>query len=1094
MRKTTRFVFTLAAAVLLATSLTGCSAKLRMARHQRLGDKYFAAEEFPKAEVEYLIALRLDNTNPHAITRLADIYFQQGRFRRAYAFGLKASQLSTNDVELRVKMATLYLTAHKQKEAHDEAEWILAKSPTNSVAPEILVDSVTSGIELEQTKQRLASLAKQIGDTAPLEVANALMNYTVGDLKGSEASAKRALELDPKSASAYATLGTIYLVQQKIKDADAAFKNAADFSPMRSPRRLSYANFKVQTGDLAEGKRLIHEITEKAPDYLPAWIRDAEIALAEKRYTDCEGLLAQALARDTDNYEALLLQVRLRLVQGQADKAVAELDRMSALYERSPEVQYYLALAHLASDDMGKAAGDLNKALFLQPGYPDATLLLAQVNIQKGDSQTAISSLTDLISRRPGIDQAYLYLANAYIMEKNYDEALSTYSQMAKYFPKNPEVPLLTGSVLVLQEKNAEARKSFEKALQMAPNFTAAQEQLVNLDIGDGNYTAAFDRVNKMAEQDKGPNPQLLLAKIHIARAENLARQAAKTNPAVRKMGDVPAAQDDVNQAEAALLKAIQVDPNLTAGYLMLTDIYVSAGKAQAALDQLQSFVNKTNNAAAYMRMGVIYESITNYPAARDAYEKVIAVSPNSGAALNNLAYLYAERLHDNDKAYQMADRARQLSPHDPSTADTLGWIVYKRGDYARALALETESAAKLGALPEVQLHLGLAQYMSGNENAARTSLTQAASSTKDFPHKEEATQPLAILAIDPKTADAKTQADLEKRLQSEPNDPVAASRLVAIYERTGASDKAAKLYEQILKQNPQNGVIMGRLARIYAAQNDSARALDLAKQAHKILPDDAATTALLGRLVFQTGDYNYSANLLQDAVPRLPNQPEAMYDLAWAYYSIGRVTDAERAMQSASAALTGPRSDDAKWFLAMVAAAKSPTATTATQASQVLSANTNYVPAMMVLAEQAAQQGKADDAANLYERAIARYPLFLPAARNLAILYASHPGDDSKVFDLGMKARSAYPDDNELSRALGVLAYRKGDYSRAVQLLQESSANPNKDGELLYYLGMAHYQMKQKTQSKTELQSALTLNLPPKLADDARKALADQK
>jgi hypothetical protein len=40
----------------------------------------------------------------------------------------------------------------------------------------------------------------------------------------------------------------------------------------------------------------------------------------------------------------------------------------------------------------------------------------------------------------------------------------------------------------------------------------------------------------------------------------------------------------------------------------------------------------------------------------------------------------------------------------------------------------------------------------------------------------------------------------------------------------------------------------------------------------------------------------------------------------------------------------------------------------------------------------------------------------------------------------------------------------------------------------------MAHYQMKQKTQSKTELQNALSLNLPPKLAEDARKTLAELK
>jgi len=131
----------------------------------------------------------------------------------------------------------------------------------------------------------------------------------------------------------------------------------------------------------------------------------------------------------------------------------------------------------------------------------------------------------------------------------------------------------------------------------------------------------------------------------------------------------------------------------------------------------------------------MIYETMTNFPAAINAYEKVRALNSDSSAVLNNLAYLYSERLNDNDKAYQMADKARQLAPHDPATADTLGWIVYKRGDYARALALETESAAKLGGLPEVQLHLGLAQYMSGNESAARTALTLVANSKCWYRH-----------------------------------------------------------------------------------------------------------------------------------------------------------------------------------------------------------------------------------------------------------------------------------------------------------------------------------------------------------------------
>jgi tetratricopeptide (TPR) repeat protein len=1093
MRKTTQTLITLAAVALCATVLAGCSAKARMARHQRRADNYFAAGDYSKAEVEYLIALRLDGANPHNISRLGEIYYEQGRFRPAYGYISKASELTPNDIGLHVKLGTIYLNLHAAKQAAEQAALILDKSPTNGEGPDILAESVTSRTELEPAQKRLEKLSKQIGDTAPLELAFGILDFDAGDMKGAETALKRALTLNPKYAAAYYSLGNLYASQNKPKDADAAFKTAADLSPVRSSIRLSYANFKIQTGDLAEGKRLIEEITKQTPDYLPAWLRQAEIALAEKRFQDCEALLSQALARDTDNFEALLLRGRLFLVQGQGDKAVAQMDRMSALYDRSPTVFYNLALAHLALDDPAKAIADLNKALSLQPRYPEATVLLAQLNIKKGDPASAITSLTQLTRQQPNMVEAHLLLANAYLVQQNPDQALTVYTQMASLFPKNPQVPFLTGMILARQKKLAEARKEFEKALKMAPHSNIALEELVNLDITENEFKAALDRIDKDLDPKAVVARQLLSAKVHIARAQFLAAKETKNAAAPAKL-DVPTAQDDISQAETALLKAIEVEPNLPTSYLMLAQLYISTGKEQAALDRLNTLVSKTNNVVAYMQIGMIYDMLNNYPAARDAYEKLLTVNPNFGPALNNLSYVYSEHLGNLDKAYTLAEKCRQLAPRDPSIADTLGWILYKKGEYPRALGLVADSASQLPDQPEVQFHLGMVQYMMGDERPARIALQRAAGSPLDFAGKEEAGRRLAILALDAKTADAKTQADLEKRLHDQPDDPIAADRLAAIYERDGNLDNAAKTYEQTLKQNSQNAQIMGHLARIYLRLNDPEKALDKARQAHKLAPNDSAISCTLGRLVFQSGDYNWAASLLQEAAPKLPDQPDVQYDLAWSYYSVGRVNDAEKTMQDAAPALTASRLKDAKQFLAMLSAAKTPTPAAAAQAGQILSTNANYVPAIIVSAVQAEKQGKADDARNLYEKALARYPAFVPATRNLAILYAQRPGDEQKAYDLGVKARAAYPDDAELARSLGLLAYRRGDYARASQLLQESSQNLTPDGETLYYLGMAHYQLNQKSASKSELQRALSLNLESKLAEDARKTLAELK
>ena len=40
----------------------------------------------------------------------------------------------------------------------------------------------------------------------------------------------------------------------------------------------------------------------------------------------------------------------------------------------------------------------------------------------------------------------------------------------------------------------------------------------------------------------------------------------------------------------------------------------------------------------------MIQEQLKNFAAARDAYEKLLTVAPNSPLALNNLAVLYSEQ------------------------------------------------------------------------------------------------------------------------------------------------------------------------------------------------------------------------------------------------------------------------------------------------------------------------------------------------------------------------------------------------------------------------------------------------------------------
>src|SRR5262249_41520645 len=99
---------------------------------------------------------------------------------------------------------------------------------------------------------------------------------------------------------------------------------------------------------------------------------------------------------------------------------------------------------------------------------------------------------------------------------------------------------------------------------------------------------------------------------------------------------------------------------------------------------------------------------------------------------------------------------------------------------------------------------------------------------------------------------------------------------------------------------------------------------------------------------------------------------------------------------------------------------------------------------------------------------------------------------DSPKAYELVTKARQAFPDDAVIAKTLGILNYRRGFYIQSVELLKAAAAKRKDDPEVPYYLGEVYRERKQYTDCNEVLERALNLNLPPGLADDAGRALAD--
>src|SRR5205823_5176565 len=318
------------------------------------------------------------------------------------------------------------------------------------------------------------------------------------------------------------------------------------------------------------------------------------------------------------------------------------------------------------------------------------------------------------------------------------------------------------------------------------------------------------------------------------------------------------------------------------------------------AVSQLQGLLSKNpNNAPTLMTLALLYEQMKNYSKARDAYEKLLAINPESVPALNNLAYLYTEHLNNLDKAYELARKAHELQPEDAAAGDTLGWALYKRGDYQQALTILQESAEKAPDTPEIQFHLGMTAYMMGQPDLARVALKKAAGADKDFPGKDESKRRLALLETGTGASPELSISQLEATTKEQPNDIISQMRLGEAYEKQGASDKAAAAFEQALKLNPKLASAATRLAQLNAGPlQNKEKALTYSKKARELAPADPQVTAVLGKVAYQTGNFIWSYSLLQESVRQRANDPSILHDLAWAAYSLGKVNEARDVMQ----------------------------------------------------------------------------------------------------------------------------------------------------------------------------------------------------
>src|SRR5712691_863331 len=225
MRGTAMFGSMRGIVVLLAMALAltaGCtrSPEAKKARYLERGDRYFKQTQYREAILEYRNALRIEGTNPHATRQLGLAYYQTGELSQAFRYLLKAQELEPDNLDVRLKLGTIYLLGGRSEEAASEAEVTLRKEPTNLPALTLLAGAAKTPQAVDTTIHRLEAVRADVESHAKFHLALAGLYLRKQDATAAERAFQEAVAREPRSVEAHTAVGNFYWAKRDTAQAE----------------------------------------------------------------------------------------------------------------------------------------------------------------------------------------------------------------------------------------------------------------------------------------------------------------------------------------------------------------------------------------------------------------------------------------------------------------------------------------------------------------------------------------------------------------------------------------------------------------------------------------------------------------------------------------------------------------------------------------------------------------------------------------------------------------------------------------------------------------------------------------------------------
>ena len=361
------------------------------------------------------------------------------------------------------------------------------------------------------------------------------------------------------------------------------------------------------------------------------------------------------------------------------------------------------------------------RALRMRPDEPAGHLLYAQLLDESGASGQALDHLENTLREHagdPSFSRAYVRLLFA---RNDVALAQARLDPLVAHYPDDSA--LRFGLALAYREsgQTARAREQFEQLLEDPELGDDAHFHVAQLLEAEGDVNGALARYRGV---QKGYRLQA------TARVAGL----------LAGSGDLPAARRHLEESRA------RHEDDAVALYQIEAELLMHADAHREARDLLTgALVQHPGSIELLYARSLSHEKLGDIAAVEADLLAILAIDADNASALNALGYSLANHTDRFDEAQALIEKALALEPDDGAIIDSLGWVLYRRGEHQRALA-ELQRAAAMMPDPEVAAHLGEVLWVMGEHERARSIWGEA---LKQFPEDRLIRETMHRLQVD---------------------------------------------------------------------------------------------------------------------------------------------------------------------------------------------------------------------------------------------------------------------------------------------------------------------------------------------------------